>query len=43
MAGLMSMMNIDKEIEKKLTFIGIESSGKLIEAGVINHTEFMSI
>ena len=36
MAGLTSMMNIGKEMEKKLTSIGIESSEKLIEAGAKN-------
>ncbi len=33
MAGLTSMMNIGKEMEKKLTSVGIDSSGKLMEAG----------
>lgn len=33
MAGLMSMMNIGKEMEKKLASVGIDSSGKLMEAG----------
>ena len=33
MAALTSMMNIGKEMEKKLTSVGIDSSGKLIEAG----------
>ena len=36
MAGLTSMMNIGKEMEKKLTSIGIESSEKLMEAGAKN-------
>ncbi len=36
MAGLTSMMNIGKEMEKKLTSIGIESFEKLIEAGAKN-------
>ena len=36
MAGLTSMMNIGKEMEKKLTSIGIDSSEKLIEAGAKN-------
>lgn len=31
-----SMMNIGKEMEKKLTSIGIESSEELIEAGAKN-------
>ena len=30
MSELTSMMNIGKEMEKKLTFVGIESSEKLI-------------
>ena len=33
MAGLTSMMNIGKEMEKKLASVGIDSSGKLMEAG----------
>ena len=33
MAGLMSMMNIGKEMEKKLASVGIDSSEKLLEAG----------
>ena len=33
MAGLTSMMNVGKEMEKKLTSVGIDSSGKLMEAG----------
>ena len=33
MAGLTSMMNIGKEMEKKLTSVGIDSFGKLMEAG----------
>ena len=37
MAGLTSMMNIGKEMEKKLTSIGIKSSEKLIEAGAKTH------
>ena len=36
MAGLTSMMNIGKEMEKKLTSIGFDSSQKLIEAGAKN-------
>lgn len=36
MAELTSMMNIGKEMEKKLTSIGIESSEELIEAGAKN-------
>lgn len=36
MAGLTSMMNIGKEMEKKLTSIGIDSSEKLMEAGAKN-------
>ena len=36
MAGLTSMMNIGKEMEKKLTSIGIESAEELIEAGAKN-------
>ncbi len=33
MSKLTSMMNIGKEMEKKLTSVGIESSEKLIEIG----------
>ncbi len=33
MSELTSMMNIGKEMAKKLTSVGIESSEKLIEAG----------
>ncbi|MDO4317277.1 MAG: TfoX/Sxy family DNA transformation protein [Lachnospiraceae bacterium] len=33
MAELTSMANIGKEMEKKLTSVGIDSSEKLIEAG----------
>lgn len=33
MAGLMSMMNIGKEMEKKLVSVGIDSSEKLMETG----------
>lgn len=33
MAGLTSMMNIGKEMEKKLASIGIDSSERLMEAG----------
>lgn len=33
MSELTSMMNIGKEMEKKLTSVGIESSEKLIELG----------
>lgn len=33
MSELTSMMNIGKEIAKKLTSVGIESSEKLIEVG----------
>ncbi len=33
MAELTSMMNIGKEMARKLTSVGIESSEKLIEAG----------
>ena len=33
MAELTSMMNIGKEMEKKLTSVGIDSPGKLMEAG----------
>lgn len=33
MAELTSMVNIGKEMEKKLTSVGIDSSEKLIEAG----------
>ncbi len=33
MAELTSMMNIGREIERKLTAIGIDSSEKLIEVG----------
>ncbi len=33
MSELTSMMNIGKEMEKKLTSVGIESSEKLIEVG----------
>ena len=33
MAELMSMKNIGKEMAKKLTSVGIDSSEKLIEAG----------
>ena len=36
MAGLTSMMNIGKEMEKKLASIGIESSEELMEAGAKN-------
>ena len=36
MAGLTSMMNIGKEMEKKLTSIGIESAEELIEVGAKN-------
>ena len=36
MAELTSMMNIGKEMEKKLTSIGIESAEELIEAGAKN-------
>lgn len=33
MSELTSMMNIGKEMAKKLTFVGIDSSEKLIELG----------
>ncbi len=33
MAELTSMMNIGKEMERKLISVGIESSEQLIEAG----------
>lgn len=33
MAELTSMMNIGKEMERKLISVGIDSSGKLIETG----------
>lgn len=33
MSELTSMMNIGKEMEKKLTAVGIDSSEKLIESG----------
>ncbi len=36
MAGLTSMMNIGREMEKKLTSVGIESPGELMEAGAKN-------
>ena len=36
MAELTSMMNIGKEMEKKLVSIGIESSEELIGAGAKN-------
>ena len=36
MAGLTSMMNIGKEMEKKLMSIGIDSSEKLMETGAKN-------
>lgn len=36
MAGLTSMMNIGKEMEKKLVSIGIDTSEKLMEAGAKN-------
>ena len=36
MAGLASMMNIGKEMEKKLASVGIESPGELMEAGAKN-------
>ena len=36
MAELTSMMNIGKEMEKKLTSIGIESAEELIEVGAKN-------
>ena len=36
MAGLASMMNIGKEMEKKLASVGIDSSEKLMEAGAKN-------
>lgn len=36
MAGLTSMMNIGKEMEKKLVSVGIDSSGKLMETGSKN-------
>lgn len=35
MAELTSMMNIGKEMEKKLAAIGIDSSEKLIETGAM--------
>lgn len=36
MAGLTSMMNIGREMEGKLTSVGIESSEELMEAGAKN-------
>lgn len=36
MAGLASMMNIGKEMEKRLASVGIESPGELMEAGAKN-------
>ena len=36
MARLTSMMNIGREMEKKLASVGIDSSGKLMEAGAKN-------
>ena len=36
MAGLTSMMNIGREMEKKLASVGIDSSEKLMEAGAKN-------
>lgn len=36
MAGLTSMMNIGREMEKKLMSIGIDSSEKLVEMGAKN-------
>lgn len=33
MAKLTSMINIGKELEKKLTTVGIDSSEKLVESG----------
>lgn len=36
MTELTSMMNIGKEMEKKLISVGIDSSEKLIEAGAKN-------
>ncbi len=33
MAGLTSMMNIGKEMEKKLVSVGVDSPGKLMETG----------
>jgi len=36
MAGLTSMMNIGREMEKKLMSIGIDSSEKLVETGAKN-------
>lgn len=36
MAGLMTMMNIGREMKEKLTSVGIESSEELMEAGAKN-------
>lgn len=33
MSGLTSMRNIGREMERKLTAVGIDSPGKLLEAG----------
>ncbi len=38
MLELTSMMNIGKEMAKKLTSVGIESSEKLIEVGQKKHS-----